>query len=299
MARISKKNLSEYITGYSFILPGIIFVLTFIAFPIIASLLLSFFKWPGYGDFNFIGFKNYIKTFTADRFFYDALKNSIIFSISTTLGTVVIGFILAVIIDLKVKFWKIYRFIYFLPFVIAVVPLAFFWTRVFDPNGLANYVLGALHLEALQRTWLGETGVAMFIVILVTVWQYSGFPMIFFLAGMQNIDEEIYEAAKIDGASTFRSILVITIPLLRYVFSIIIMLQLIFSFKVFDIIWVMTRGGPAHSTEVLGTMLYQEAFGQMKFGYASVVSVVMFLVSLILAFIYVRVSGYTESVLQK
>ena len=295
MIRINKKNLLEFITGYSFILPGIILILIFIAFPAIASILLSFTKWKGYGDFNFVGLKNFIKMFTADRFFYVALKNSIIFSVFTTIGTVGIGFILAVIIDLKVKFWKFYRFIYFLPVVVSVIPLALLWVRMFDPYGLINNILGKMNLEQLQRVWLGEPDIAFFIIIIVTIWQYSGFPMIFFLAGMQNINEEIYEAARIDGASTIQRIFRITVPLLRNVFSIIIMLQLIFSFKVFDIVWAMTQGGPAGSTEVLGTHLYQVAFRQMQFGYGSVVAVIMFLVSIIFAIVYIRVSGYRKT----
>jgi raffinose/stachyose/melibiose transport system permease protein len=165
-----------------------------------------------------------------------------------------------------------------------------------DPYGLLNTILGVLGLEQLQLVWLGNRNTAMLAIVFMTVWQFSGFPMIFFLAGMQNIDPELYESAEIDGASTMRRIFSITIPLLKHVFSIIFMLQLIFSFKVFDIVWITTQGGPAGATEVLGTHLYQDAFRKNAFGYASVISVIMFSVATILSIIYIRVSGYVQTV---
>ena len=293
-----KKDILEYLTGYAFVLPVLIFILFFIAYPIIESLALSFFKWKGIGDWNFVGIKNYIKMFTEDRFFYTSIKNSILFSIGTTFGTILIGFILAVLIDLKIHFWKLYRFIFFLPISLSVAVVALLWSRIFDPYGLVNSLLGVLHLEELQRIWLGDTRLAMGVIIFVTVWQYSGFPMIFFLAGMQNIDEQLYEAAKIDGASTIRRIVSITLPALKNVFSVIIMIQLIFSFKVFDIVWIMTMGGPAGATDVLGTRLYSEAFRSGQFGYASVIAVIMFSIALIFSIIYVRISGYQKTVIE-
>jgi len=280
-------------------LPGMLFILVFIAIPIITSIMLSFFNWKGYGNFDFVGLKNYLKVFISDRYFYTALKNSIIFSISVTIGTVGLGFILAVMIDLKVKFWKFYRFFYFLPVVISTIPLALLWVQIFHPYGLLNnLLLEVTGLESLQRSWLGEPNIAFVIIILVDIWHYTGFTMIFFLAGMQNIEEDIYEAAKLDGATTFQRIFKITAPLLKNVFSIIIILQLIFSFQVFDIVYAMTRGGPFHSTEVLGTRLYQLAFSEQQFGLASVYAVVMFIVSIIYAVFYIRVSGYGKVALQ-
>lgn len=287
-----RKVILENLTGFSFVLPLIIFIIIFLLYPIIASLVLSFFKWKGYGELNFVGIQNFIKMFTIDRYFPIAIKNSIIFSISATFGTVIVGFILAVLIDLKVFLWKFYRFAFFLTVIISIVVTGMLWLRIFDPYGLVNYLLNALNLADLARPWMGEADMAFAIIIFVTIWQYSGFTMIFFLAGMQNIEEDIYEAARIDGASTFRRIKSITLPLLKNVFAVVIMLQLIFSFKVFDIVWVMTGGGPAGGTEVLGTYLYQVAFRKSQFGGGSVIAVIMFLLALIFAIIYTRVLGY-------
>lgn len=287
-----RKVIFENLTGFSFVLPLIIFIIIFLLYPIIASLVLSFFKWKGYGEIDFVGIQNFIKMFTVDRYFPTAINNSIIFSITATLGTILVGFILAVLIDLKIFLWKVYRFIFFLTVILTVVVTGMLWLRIFDPYGLLNSLLDALNFTNLSRPWMGDANIAFGIIVFVTIWQYSGFTMIFFLAGMQNIEEDIYEAARIDGASTFRRIKSITIPLLKNVFAVITMLQLIFSFKVFDIVWVMTAGGPAGGTEVLGTYLYQVAFRKSQFGGGSVIAVIMFLLALIFAFIYVRVLGY-------
>jgi ABC-type sugar transport system permease subunit len=295
-SKMRKKYINENILGYVCVLPVIIFISLFIAYPIVASLVLSFFKWKGYGPLKFIGLNNFITMFTADKYFYTALKNSLIFAIGSTIGSVIIGFVLAVLIDLKIRFWKIYRFVFFLSVVISIPITGMLWLRMLDPYGLLNSLLDVLHLDKFKYVWLGDGRTALIAIVSASIWQFSGFPMIFFLAGLQSISEEIYEAAKIDGASTIRRIFSITIPLLKHVFSVIIMLQMIFSFKVFDIVWVLTKGGPARATEVLGTHLYIDAFRNYSFGYASVISVVMFLVAFILSIIYIKSSGYYESV---
>jgi len=262
----------------------------------IQSLLLSFFKWKGYGPWIFLGFDNYIKLFTIDKNFFVALRNSIVFTIFNTIGSLLVGFILAILINLKIRFWKIYRFVFFLPVVLSGVVVSMLWLKIVDPYGLLNTFLSILHLENLQRIWLANSGLAMGIIIAVAIWWGNGYSMIFFLAGMQNIDEEIYEAAKIDGASTMRRIVSITVPLLKNVFSTLILLTVISSFKVFDIVWIITLGGPAGGTEVLGTQLYENAFRNQRFGYASVIAVIMFLISILFSIIYIKVTANNERI---
>ena len=296
MIKLKKSKILEYSIGYAFVLPAVIFILLFIAYPSIQSLILSFFKWNGMSEWKFAGINNYIKMFTSNRYFLTALKNSVIFAIGTTFGTIIVGFILAVLIDFRIKLWKIYRIVFFLPFVFSIVVVSMLWLKVVDPYGVLNSVLGMLHLESLQRVWLADAGGAIAIVIMVSIWQYSSFPMLFFLAGMQNIDEELYEAAIIDGASTARRIFSITIPLLKNVFSILMILQLIFAFKVFDIIYVMTGGGPSGQTEVLGTLLYRSAFKLRDLGSASVIAVIMLVLALVFSLIYIKISGYGKTI---
>lgn len=292
MTRIAKRDYGEYATFYVFMLPAVLFIALFILYPMIQSLILPFFRWKGYGELTFVGLKNYQTMFGKDEFFWTALTNSLLFSVLATVGTVSIGFVLAVLIDFKIRFWAAYRFLFFLTVSISVVVTGLLWVKVLDPFGLLNALLGALGLEHLQRVWLGDVRTAMPAIIATAVWQYSGFTMIFLLAGMQSIDAELYESATIDGASRLRTVFSITIPLLRHVFSVIVMLQLIFSFKVFDQVWVMTQGGPAGATEVLGTHLYKDAFRLVRFGYGSVIASIMFFVAVVFSLIYIRVSGY-------
>lgn len=296
MVKLKKKDLLEYSVGYLFVVPAVIFILLFIAYPMIQSVILSFFNWNGVSEWKFVGIKNYINMFMGNRYFLTALKNSILFSISATAGTIIVGFILAVLIDFKIKFWKTYRIVFFLPFVFSIVVVSMLWLKIVDPIGILNKVLEVLHLESLQRIWMGDPNSAMIIIIITTIWQYSSFPMLFFLAGMQNIQEELYEAAKIDGASTARRIFSITLPLLKDVFSVLIIIQLIASFKVFDIIYVMTGGGPAGQTEVLGHLLYKTAFRLHEFGSASVLAVIMLIVAMIFSILYIRISGYGKTI---
>lgn len=293
----SKKEIRQYLTGIAFVLPAIIFLMLFVAYPVIQSLALSFFKWRGVGPWKFVGFDNYIRMFTRDRYFFGALKNTILFTILMMSGEMTLGFIYALLIDLGIRGWKTYRFIFFLPVTLSQVAISLLWVKIFQQEGLVNALLGALHLEQFQHIWLGDAKFAMWCLIFVAWWQWGGWHMIFFLAGMQAINPQIYEQAKIDGASTLRRVFSITIPLLKNVVFILVILCLIQGFKMFDLIYVMTTGGPASATEVLGTQIYQHAFDVSKYGYASVIAVIMVAASLIVTIFYVRASGYGQEVL--
>ncbi len=292
---IRKRDLSDYLTGYLFILPVAIFIGVFIAYPLIESLLLSFYKWDGVGPWEYVGLKNYIKMFTKDRFYWTAFTNSIKYSVVTSTGLLTVGFILAVIIDLRVRFWKIYRFVFFLPITLSTAVVSLLWLRIVDPYGVLNTLLEIIHLQKLATNWLANPRLALGVIICIVIWQHCGFPMIIFLAAMQNISEDIYESAELDGATILRRIVSITIPILKNTFSIVIVLLIIGTFKVFDIIWIMTRGGPAGATEVLGTYLYQTGIWMAKYGYSSVIAMVMFIVSLALSIVYTRISGYRKT----
>ncbi len=289
----NKINLtSEGVLSWIMLSPAIIIISMFIIFPSIQSIVLSFFKWDGFTDWKFVGLDNFIKMFTRDPFFYQSFINTIIFQLGATFGTVIVGFILAVLIDLKIKLWRAYRVIFFLPYVLAQFAVATIFRNIFIPDGLANTILGRLGMEPIL--WFGIPWVAKVVMILVSIWQYSSFPMVFFLAGMQNIDEQIYEAAEIDGATKLQRIIKITLPMLKNILSIVIIMQLILSFKVFTYVYVMTDGLPAGQTHVIGTLLYRYAFRLSQFGYSSVLSIVMLIIAIIFAIIYLRISGYSN-----
>ena len=243
---------------------------------------------------KFSGLSNFVEMFTEDRYFYTALKNTFVFATVATAGTVSIGFLLAVAIDLRVHLWKLYTVVFFLPYALSIAAVSMLWLKIFEPYGLINNVLMRLDLGRFAAPWFENPNTGLAIMLLVSIWQYSSFPMIFFLAGMQSIDQGIYESSKIDGASTVRQIVSITIPLLRNVFSILVVMQLIFSFRVFEIVWIMTAGGPSGGTEVLGTLLYRYSFRFLKFGYASVLAMIAISVAVILSLVYRKVSGYEK-----
>jgi raffinose/stachyose/melibiose transport system permease protein len=296
---IAKREMKESLLDTLFVLPAILFILFFILWPIIQSLALSFYRWDGVGPWKFVGIKNYVRMFTRDKFFYLALKNTLIFAVVTTIGEMLIGLTLAILIDMGIRGWKTFRFIFFLPVALSQVAIALLWVKIYARDGLINSFLEILGLESLHRVWLGDARYALWCVCLVSIWQYGGWHMIFFLAGMQGIDPQIYESAKIDGASTMRRIFAITLPLLKNVFFIITILSLILGFKNFDLVYVLTTGGPAHATEVLATQIYQHAFDVHRFGYASVLAVILVAVALIFSVFYIKLTGYEKEVIEE
>ncbi len=290
---LSRKNRIIF-TGYLFIIPALLFLVIFIIYPIAQSLFLSFYKWNGFSDKVFIGIKNYVDIFH-DRNFLTALKNSVVYIVVSSALILILGFILAVIIDNRVRGWKAYRFIFFLPTMLSFVVVALLWHKIYDPRiGLLNRMLEFLQLDFLKQRWLGDPKIAMYFIIVIVVWQWAGLFMLFFLAAMGAIDENIYEAARVDGVNVFGRIFKITLPMIKDQCIIITVFLLIASVKVFDIIWVTTKGGPAGSTHVLGTFIYLVAFRFQRFGYASVVAVIAVLISLIFGIIYMNYEKFSK-----
>jgi ABC-type sugar transport system permease subunit len=272
--------------SYLFLLPSLLLLLVFIVVPLFKSFQYSLYSWDGISTPTFIGLENF-RQVLQDPDFGIALKNNIIFTVLTTFGTVVIGFLLAVAIERRVRGWAIFKFTYFIPVMIAMTVVGVLFNRIFEPSfGILNRFLGLIGLESLQMAWLGDPNIALYSIIAVTIWQYSGFTMLLLLAAMEGIDPSIHDAATIDGVSTFQRIVNIIYPNIKRVVLIVTMLQIIFSFKVFDIVWVMTYGGPGNASEVLGTFLYKTAFRSYQFGYASAIAVAMTVIIFVISLIY-------------
>ena len=287
-------SIQNYYIKYIFILPAIIFMLVFLIYPLCQSIFYSFFNWDGVNPAIFTGISNYLKMFK-DSIFQISLKNSLIFMAINTAGTILMGLFLALCIDLKLKGWQAYRTMFFLPIMISTVITALLWTRILDPmNGPLNIFLRLIKLDIIAKLWIGDSKLALYCIIAVSIWQFSGFPMVSFLTAMKNIPEELYDAAKIHGAGIISRFFYITLPLIRYVLAVIAILQLIWSFQIFDMVWAMTRGGPGNSSQVLGTYLYLVGMRYMKFGYASVIAAISLIISLIFSIFYLRYSRYRE-----
>ena len=282
-------RIYRYRLAYLFLVPSVGLIGLFIAYPLVDSLIISLYKWDGLSPREFVGLKNFQRLLINEPRFWLALRNIAIFSGLTVVGTIGIGFALALAIERRVKGWALFKVIFFLPVMMSATVVGVLWSRLYDSTfGPINAFLHWVGLHQLAFEWLGDPSVALYAIIIVSVWQYGGFPMIMFLAAMENIPLELHDAASIDGVGAWGRIRHIIFPMTRQVFVVMTMLQIIFSFKVFDIVWVMTEGGPGQASTVLGTFLYREAFTFQSFGSASAVAVMMFALIMFFSILYLR-----------
>ncbi len=277
----SRLKRSQRLAGYLFVLPTLVLFLAFVGWPIVQTIYLSLNRWSGFGNKTFIGVDNYTRM-AADPVAHRALLVTLVFTATTTILQTVVGMVVAVGVNMV---WRsvgiVVRTILFIPGVVSFVVTGVLWKLIYDPNvGTLNRLLGSVGLDSLQHTWLADRGTVLPALIAVAVWGGVGMNMLIFFAGIQGIDPGLYEAAAVDGAGPFRRFWNITVPSLRVVTGIVVSLGLLNGFKVFDIIYVMTGGGPNHASEVFGTYLYNLAFGSTsgalpQLGYASAFSVVV------------------------
>lgn len=283
-------RLRENAHWYLFIAPAVLLLIAFMGFPLYRSLELSLFQWKGLLPRKWVGLENFHELLS-DRYFWNALSHTLVFAVAATVGTVGVGFLLAVAISRRVPLHGLYRFAFYLPVMLPMTVVAALWARIYEPNfGLLNTALKSVGLGFLAQLWLGNLDLALPSIIAVCVWQYAGFPMIVLLAAVEGIPEELHQAATLDGANEFDRMRYLVIPMIWPVLVSITVVQVIFSLKVFDIVWVMTKGGPAESSAVLGTYLYRRAFEQQEYGYASAVAVAMFAVIFCVTYLYYRLS---------
>jgi ABC-type sugar transport system permease subunit len=264
--------------GWVFLGPPAVLLALFVLLPLTDLLMLSFQKWNGLGARTFVGTNNFEDLLTDPRF-WAALRNNLLFSIGTVVGTITLGFGLALAVDRRVPGWRAYKVIYFLPVMISMAVVAVLFSAILEPNfGLLNTGIRAVGLEGLAKVWLGDPALAMPVIMLVWTWQYTGLAMIYLLAAMESIPQSLHDAATVDGVSELQRVRYIVLPLTRGVLTTVVLLQLVFSLKVFDIAWVMTKGGPGFATEVWAILMYRAGFIDSRFGYAAAVAVTMSLV---------------------
>lgn len=262
--------------GIVFILPALLGTLIFIIIPVICSLGLSFAKWDLLNPIEFVGLKNYIDIFH-EPLFYKILVNTFVFAISTSIFGVIIPLVLAAILNSKIRGSEFYKTAYFLPFITPMIVIGVVWEWIFDPNiGLLNQILH-LHIN-----WLYDTNFAMPALIIVSVWKLIGYNMVIFLSGLSGISQSMFEAAKIDGANVFQTFKNITVPLLSPTIFFVVIITAISSFQIFDLIYLMTDGGPLDSTNVLVYAIYKNAFEYFNIGKASAMAYVLFVIILVL-----------------
>ena len=272
MDKVKKKLYPRY-----FAIPAIGIFGVFFLIPLLASFVLAFTDWnikrvltP---EFN--GLDNF-KFLLANQNFLLAFKNTIIFAVMTTVFIIVIGFMLAIALDSKVFGKKIIRTIFYLPAVISLVVVGIIFSSLLGMDGIVNTVLRNIGLGSLATDWLGNPRTALGTTIVAQIWKWSGFTMAIFLAGLQGIGKEYYEAAKIDGANFLQTIHFITVPLLAPAFTIAITMNAIGGLKVFEQVYVMTNGGPGFASQVLGTFIYR-SFSEGTLGRSTAMGLLQFI----------------------
>ena len=265
--------------GLLFVLPALVGTFLFIIIPIFCSFGLSFTEWDLLNEINFVGFSNYKSVFTEPEFL-QILINTIVYAVSTTIFAVIIPLLIASIINNKIKGNELFKTIYFLPFITPAVVIAIVWAWIFDPNiGLINTLLHT------HYTWLFSTKLAMPVLIFVSVWKLIGYNVVLFLTGFSTIDKSVYEASKIDGATAYQTFFDITVPLLKPTIYFVTTVTAISSFQIFDLIYVMTQGGPNDSTNVIVYSIYKYTFEYFDIGKSCALAYILFAIILVLALV--------------
>lgn len=285
MQKLKKNNWKAYL----YILPLLLLSSVLVYYCIINTVVVSFTDWDGMSDtWNFVALKNYKKLLT-DKVFGVAVWNNILFFFGTVFVQAFLGFILAVLLKKRLPGSNVFKAIYFMPIAMATSIITAIFKIIMDPtNGTLNQFLRAIHLDGLAMSWLGDPKVALFSVIIVNIFQWMGFSMITYYAGLMSLPDDVYEAAKIDGAGFWRTTFSVTLPMLRGTTSVLIVLGIVGSLKTFDLVKLLTGGGPGRSTTVLNTYLYEKAFNDFNAGGAASIGVAILVIAMLMAFLQIK-----------
>ncbi|MEM7444690.1 MAG: sugar ABC transporter permease [Pseudomonadota bacterium] len=283
---------SEQAHGLTFIGPALILFGIFVFYPAFYIFYAGLFDWDGINPGEFIWFQNYREIFTSDRSFWLSIRNSLYWAPLTIVPQMVLGFTIAYLLEIKTPFVVLFRAIFYIPAIISPIVIGIIWQRIYNPfGGLLSDVGRATGLSFLSFPFLADTGTAIFAVIVVNFWQWMGFSMLLYIAGMQGISKEVLESARLDGVKHWQTAVFVVWPMLKHVHLTLVLLGIIGTMQTFPLIYIMTNGGPNHATEMLPNHIFQEGFILQNMGYASALSVVLLLLSLGLSIFQVKVLG--------
>ena len=286
MLNVKKKYL---IISIVFFLPALLIYVTFFLYPVVSGIFYSFTNWQGMSKtIKFVGLKNYVELF-GDRRFIASIINTFEFALIYTVLQNGFGIILALLMDMKVLFKNVYRSIIYMPSVISTLVVGFVWTYIYNPTLGVNTIFEAIGLGAIAPQWTGDIHTALLSLIIASLSASVGTSMVLYLAGLQDIPQELYESAGIDGVNWYQKIIHITLPLLAPAITIGVVLTTIWSLKVFEIVFVMTQGGPGYATETMATVMYDYAFRTSRFAYGTAIGVILFLIVLVLTMVQLKV----------
>ena len=282
---MKKDNLS----GYLFIMPIVILFMLFIVYPAGYNIVISLYDWNGINiKKEFVGIENFV-ILLQDTVMNKVVVNYVIFAISTILIQAVSGVFFASLLRQKTRFGELYRTLIYLPIIATPAIVGNIFSQIFETNrGYLNGMLRTVHLDALCQQWLADPEVALGCIVFVNIWQRMGYSMLLYYANMLNIPNDLYEAARIDGANSFKKFTKITLPMLRGTHYTLFILGMIGALKTFDLPYVLTRGGPNHGTEFFSTYIYTKSFSLFKQGEASAIVVIMLSIALVISAVQLR-----------
>jgi multiple sugar transport system permease protein/raffinose/stachyose/melibiose transport system permease protein len=286
------KELLKWMSCFVFAVPALFFFTVFVFIPLLGTIRYSFFRWNGASsNMTFLGMGNYIELIK-DQAFWLSFKNNIIWILFTIFVPVLMGLVLATFISQPfVKAKIVYRLTYFMPNVVSLVAVGIVWGWIYNPEfGILERILAAINFPgAHEIDFLGDPKLVIWFLVIAGSWTAYGFNMTVFLAAIQGIDTDYLEVAILEGANYFQTFFWVILPIIKGTVTLMVLNSLIGSFKVFDIIWIMTKGGPYHSSDVIATYMYLNAFNQNRYGYGSAMAVVLTIIIAICSIIYIRV----------
>ncbi len=283
-----KMGFSRNKMAFLFLTPALILNILFFLYPLIRTLLISFYKWSVVGTSKFIGWSNY-QRFLTDEQFWQSLGNVVIYTVIVTPGIFLFAFWLALMLNRSLRGITFFRSIYFLPVTFSFVVASLIWMWIYNEMyGILNYLLKLLGIIEQPIAWLGSTWLARWSVSMMIVWKTAGFSMVLLLAGLQGIPQILYEAAAIDGASGIKRFWYITFPVLRPTFALALLISFIGSFLAFDHFYVMTGGGPANTTQTVVMYIFKISFNFFKLGYGAAISIVLLFILIVLSVIQIK-----------
>jgi raffinose/stachyose/melibiose transport system permease protein len=270
---------SQWLVAAAFLAPAVLLLAVFLLYPLVSSLRLSLLDWNGLGtSARFVGLANWV-TLAHDSVFWQSLRNNLILAITSIVVELPIALALAVMLEKAGRGSRLLKILYFLPLLMSSVAIGVLFKNVYDPNfGPLNAALRALGLDALALDWLGDTRLSLGATIAVICWQNTPFYMVLFLAGLSSMPQEVNEAARLDGASGWTIFWRIKLPHLQGTIRTAVLLSVLGSLRYFDLIYVMTGGGPEGSSEVMATYMYRTVFSSFQLGYGSTIGSAMFMI---------------------
>jgi multiple sugar transport system permease protein len=282
---VHKKSL-YHLTPYLFVAFPLLIYTVWVIGPMLYTFYLSLTDWDGVSGMNFIRLKNYSRLFR-DRVFFTAFFNNIKWIGSFITVPIAAGLALAMALNRSVPGSKVFKAIFFFPMVLSFVVMGLIWSWMYQPDsGIINSVLRLIGLEGLTRGWLSDPKLVIWSIIFTGIWRQVGYVMLLYLAGLQSVNTDLVDASRVDGAGAWQSFRHVIIPQLAPITVVVVVISIIDSLRAFDLVYVMTRGGPFNSSQVLATFMYNEAFWNYRMGYGASISVVLFMISLLFIFIY-------------